>query len=551
MGLFFLTLSTTGQKKHPPARENIPPDLDTYINRVLSTFEVPGISISIVQNGKVLMTKGYGVRKLGDTTRVDAHTLFLIASNSKAFTATALAILVEEGKLTWDDPVIDHLPWFRMSDPYVTTHMTVRDLLVHHSGLPAYAGDLMIFPPSTYSRKELVGKLAKIPLANGFRTTYAYDNILYLAAGEVIKAISGMEWEDFVRTRIFDRLEMKESICKFSTLKNQPNLAMAHARIDGIVKTLDYYQDQDIGDAGDPAGGICSNANDMSKWLITQLDSGMAPNKTRIFNPTATKQLWKIVTPMPVDKMPDELKPAQMDFRGYALGFRAFNYGSDKVICHGGMLSGFVSQIALVPRLSLGISVFTNQESTGAYWSIIYHVLDYYMHNPSFDWIGGYKKQQDTALAEEKKTRAEKKVIPQPDAKTSLPVEKYAGRYRHALYGDFLITREASGLALRYTKSTQLVADLEHFQFDTFLAHYRHRPSHSDDYVSFALDPQGNVDHMKIKDVNKDDDLSDEDLLLTKVRHPTGGIDTAGLRDEITTEFAKHPEGVFAVAFKD
>jgi len=544
-------MSVAGQKRHAVSAENIPPDLDAYVNRVLSTFEVPGISVSIVQNGRVLLTKGYGVRKTGDTARVDAHTLFLIASNSKAFTATALAILVEEGKLGWDDPVIDHLPWFRMYDPYVTTHMTIRDLLVHHSGIPAYAGDLLIFPPSSYSRKEIVSKLAKIQPVNGFRTTYAYDNILYLAAGEVIKAVSGMEWEDFIRTKIFDRLDMQESICRFSMLKSQLNVAMGHARIDGVVKPLEYYQDQDIGDAGDPAGGVCTNAYDMSKWLITQLDSGMSPNKTRIFKPAATGQLWKVVTPMPVDKMPDELKPAQMDFRGYALGFRAFNYGSDKVICHGGMLSGFVSQIALIPRLGLGISVFTNQESTGAYWSIIYHVLDYYLHKPSFDWIGGYKKQLDTALAEEKKARAEKKIDPDPQARLSLPIEKYAGRYRHGLYGDVTVTKEPSGLVLRFTKCPQLVADLDYFQFDTFLARYRHRSDQSNAYVSFSTSPKGEVDLMRIKGVDEDDELSVEGLLLTRVRNPPAGIDTAGLRDEIMAELGKHPEGVFAVAYKD
>ena len=187
------------------AQQIIPSGLDKYVDSVLRIFEVPGISLSIVKDGKLVLAKGYGVKKLGEKNPVTEHTLFSIASNTKAFTAAALAILVQEKKLQWDDPVINYLPWFRMSDPWVTAQITVRDLLVHHSGIPAYAGDLLIFPPSDYSRKEIVSRVKDFPLVQSFRTHYAYDNILYLAAGEVIKAVSQMEWEDFIRTRIFDK----------------------------------------------------------------------------------------------------------------------------------------------------------------------------------------------------------------------------------------------------------------------------------------------------------------------------------------------------------
>ncbi|MHA4807041.1 serine hydrolase [Flavitalea flava] len=524
-------IGRTGHVSEIPA--GLPPGLDNYIEKALQTFEVPGLSISIVQNGKVLLTRGYGLKKLGDTAHVDAHTLFLIASNTKAFTATALSLLVEEGKLKWEDPVIDHLPWFRMSDPYITMHMTIRDLLVHHSGIPAYAGDLMIFPPSAYSRKEIVGKLSRIPLTRGFRTTYAYDNILYLAAGEVIIAVSGMEWEEFIRTRIFDKLGMSESISRFSTLKDQSNVAMAHTRLDGKVKTVDRFMNLDIGDAGNPAGGICTNANDMARWLITQLDSGMAPNKTRLFQPSATRELWKVVTPMPIENMPEELKPAQMNFRGYALGFRSFNYGSTQIVCHGGMLSGFVSQIALVPKLNLGISIFTNQESSGAYWAIIYQILDYYLQNGQFDWIGGYKKQLDSALVKEKKERderdnleknREKRELAARSAvtalgKASLPMANYAGAYTDTLYGPVDITLENDRLVLRFRNLPELAADLDHYQFDTFIARFRNRDLKADAYVSFALDPQGTFDQVKLKGIDPASDMDFDGVLLRPVKH--------------------------------
>ena len=188
----------------PAARQapGAPADVDAWVTRAMTTFEVPGVSLAVVKDGKVVVAKGYGVRKLGEPTPVDAQTLFGIASNTKAFTATALGLLVEEGKLRWDDRVIDHLPWFQMSDPYVTRELTVRDLLVHRSGLGLGAGDLLWWPSSTYNRKEIARRIRYLPLTTSFRSAYAYDNVLYLVAGEVIEAVSGQSWEDFVRERI-------------------------------------------------------------------------------------------------------------------------------------------------------------------------------------------------------------------------------------------------------------------------------------------------------------------------------------------------------------
>jgi len=278
-----------------------------------------------------------------------------------------------------------------MSDPWVTAAFTVRDLLVHHSGIPGFAGDILIFPPSSYSRKEIVSKLVSIPLIHSFRTTYAYDNILYLAAGELIKAVSGREWEDFIKTSILDKLEMRETVARFSDFKQQQDIAAGHSRVLGKVVNDPEFFEQAVGDAGNPAGGIASNAIDMSKWLIAQLDSGRGMNGKQIFESKAINNLWNIVTPTPISKTPSEIAPAASSFAGYASGVKAYNYGKYKLVGHGGKLDGFVSQVVMVPDLKLGIAVLTNQESTGAYWSVIYHLLDYYMQQPSFDWIKGYQ----------------------------------------------------------------------------------------------------------------------------------------------------------------
>jgi CubicO group peptidase (beta-lactamase class C family) len=502
------------QAAGPTARTQLPANLDHYIDTVLRTFNVPGISLAIVKDGKLLLAKGYGVKRAGRPEKIDEHTLFPIASNTKAFTAMALAILVDEGKLKWDDPVIGHLPWFRMSDPWVTMEMTIRDLLVHHSGIPAFAGDILLFPPSTYTRREILEKVKKIPLVNSFRTTYAYDNILYVAAGEVISNVSHMDYEDFIRTRILDKVGMTESLSRFSTLSGKTNIATGHIRTEetsgtaATVLPVDNYIAQEIGDAADPAGGICSNAVDMSKWLKAQLDSGRRPG--------ATSDLWKIVTPIDVGDMPDELAPAQMDFCGYALGMRIFNYGPYKVAGHGGKLDGYVSQVILVPKLKLGIAILTNQETTGAYWSITYHLLDYFMGNAHFDWVAGYKRQLDSSRATLR--REWQKALIKPLATAPVPTSSpsYTGKYSDGFYGDILINKDSTGLTLRFTQTPQFVARLQPFQKETFKAVFENAALRADAYVSFSLGPDGEVESCKLKVIDPASDISFDDLNFVK-----------------------------------
>ncbi|MBX2922311.1 MAG: serine hydrolase [Chitinophagaceae bacterium] len=499
-------------------RSLLPPALDAYVAKALQTFEVPGMSVAIVKDGKVLLAKGYGVKKLGGADPVDANTLFAIASNSKAFTATALAILVEEGKLKWDDPVVNYLPWFKTADTYITANLTVRDLLVHHSGIPAYAGDLMLFPPSGYSRQEIIRRIRYIPFVKGFRSAYAYDNIFYLVAGEVIHAASGMEWEDFVRTKIFNKVGMTGSISKFSAFKNQPNISAAHFRLDGKLKEIPAAYDQAMGDAGNPAGGVVSNATDMAKWLITHLDSGRTMDKQVLFKPATTNELWNIVRPMPVYKVDKSIKPAQADFYGYALGFRALNYGKYKLVFHGGKLDGFVSQVVMIPKLKLGICVLTNQEATGAYWSVIYHVLDYYMNNPSFDWIAGYRQSLDSSLARLATAQKKEIIKKDPAAGTSLPMEKYTGTFRDQLCGDFTITKNRDKMVLQFDFNPQLIADVEHFHRDVFIARFRNRDFKADAYLSYALNPDLSIDQVKLRMIDPGSDLDFSALRLIPVK---------------------------------
>ncbi|MEJ7588062.1 MAG: serine hydrolase domain-containing protein [Ferruginibacter sp.] len=245
--------------------------IDSLVERVLKTFEVPGIAVAIVKDDKIIHAKGYGVRSLNTMQKVDEHTLFGIASNSKAFTAAALSILVDEGKLSWDDKVNDHLPEFKMYNPYVTEEFTVRDLLTHRSGLGLGAGDLMFWPDSNnFTKKDILHNLRFLKPVSGFRTKYDYDNLLYIVAGEVVAKISGISWEDFVQTRIMEPLGMSHSATSYKRLKNKTNVIDPHAPVEGKVKVIR----RDWSESANPAGGIYSNLSDMCKWIILQMNKG-------------------------------------------------------------------------------------------------------------------------------------------------------------------------------------------------------------------------------------------------------------------------------------
>src|SRR6266571_6265594 len=301
LAICLLTSSLSAQRPTAPA---LPRDLDAYVARVMRDFEVPGIALAIVKEGRVLLAKGYGVRKLGDPTPVDDHTLFGIASNTKAFTATALGILVEEGKLQWDAPVINYLPWFQMYDPFVTREITIRDLLVHRSGLGLGAGDLLWWPTSTYDRKEIARRLRYIKPATSFRSAYAYDNVLYLVAGQVIETVAGQSWEDFVQSRILARAGMTGSTVRHSSAAAGGNVATPHAAIDGKVRPIAPF----TSDNTNPAGGINSSATDIAKWMVVQLDSGrLAGGSDRLFSQNTARNLWSVVTPIRPGTPPAEL----------------------------------------------------------------------------------------------------------------------------------------------------------------------------------------------------------------------------------------------------
>ena len=496
-----------------------PAGLDEFVTQVMKTFEVPGMALAIVKDGNVLVAKGYGVRKLGEPAPVDGRTLFGIASNTKAFTATALGLLVEEGRIDWDAPVIRYLPWFRMSDPYVTRELTVRDLLVHRSGLSLGAGDLLWWPPSTYNRGEIARRLEFLPLATSFRSAYAYDNVLYLVAGEVIEAVSGQSWEDFVSKRILARVGMSGSNVLHSAAAAGGNVAATHAPVDGTVRPIAPF----LSDNTNPAGGINTSAEDIAKWMNVQLAHGRLADGSRLFSEATWRQLTTLVTPMPNPEPPAELAALKSGFRGYALGFEVRDFRGRKIVTHTGGLPGYVSKLTMVPELQIGVAVLTNQESGEAFSAVTFWVLDRLMNVQGTDWLAAYKALRDRNAAEV--AAAEHKAAAARDtaSKPSLALERYAGIYTDPWYGDIAIAHEGGRLVMRFTKSPSLVGDLEHFQHDTFVVRWRDRELRADAYVTFALNPDGTIDQAKMRAVSPATDFSFDfqDLRLRPAGKPS------------------------------
>jgi len=495
------------------APDALPPGLDDYLAQVMEAFEVPGVSLAIVKDGKPILTKGYGVRRLGDKTPVDARTLFGIASNTKAFTATAIGLLVEEGKLEWDAPVRRYLPWFQLSDPYVTRELTVRDLLVHRSGLGLGAGDLLWWPPSTYNRKEIARRLQYIPLTTSFRSAYAYDNVLYLIAGELIEEVSGLTWEEFVASRILQPLGMTGSNVRHAEASGGGNIGTPHARVEGVVRPVKPF----ASDNTNPAGGINASAVDMAKWLIVQLDSGRVAKDKRLFSRFTTHQLWAMVTPIPIRNQPPELAALRSNFEGYALGFRVHDYRGRKIVTHTGGLPGYVSKVTMVPDLKLGISVLTNQESGSAFQAITYRILDHYLGAPPTDWLAGYRAV--SARSDFMIKAAEQRAASARDStsRPSLPLAGYTGTFTDPWYGDVKISQQDGKLVIRFGHTPSLVGDLVHYQYDTFVARWWDRELRADAYVTFALKPDGSIDQVKMLPASPAVDFSFDfqDLLLS------------------------------------
>jgi CubicO group peptidase (beta-lactamase class C family) len=494
LGLLFLLLFLTSPGV---ARGTAPPaDLDAWVERAMTAFDVPGMAVGIVKDGTLVFAKGYGVRTLGEPARVDERTLFGIASNTKAFTATALGMLVDDRKLSWDDPVITHLPGFAMHDPYVTRELMVRDTLSHRAGLGLGAGDLMFWPDTDRTRDEVLHRTRHIAPASSFRSRYAYNNLMFVVAGEIVRAASGRPYETFVRERIFAPLGMSATRFGHAGPGAGENIASPHSkgwRFDGTMTPVPYTRD----DVWAAAAGIRSNVVDLSRWVIAHLQQGKLSDQSRLWSEVVARELATVQIPQRTPEPAPALRAARANFTGYGLGFGLRDFAGRKVVSHGGALVGMVTTIAMMPEESLGVIVLTNQEESGAYTAVVHHVFDHYLGRQATDWIAAYRVARTENLQKEYESERKAAEARHGGSTPSLPPAKYAGAYDDAWYGRVTVSTEADTLVLRMTHSPTLVADLRHWQYDTFRAVFRDKTV-PDAFLTFQLDATGAIERVRM-----------------------------------------------------
>ena len=436
--------------------------LDSYIEHAMKDWQVPGLAIAVVKDDSVVYARGYGVRALGKADSVDAHTIFAIASTSKAFTAALIGMLVDDGKVHWDDEVSTLYPGFKLEDPYVTSQLTLRDIMSHRSGLPR--GDHLWYM-SPYDRDEVIRRLRYLPPATSFRSSYGYQNIMFLTAGQVVEKVTGEKWQDAVRRRIFEPLGMTSSSTSITALPTNGDVATPHDIIAGNVVTIRWPSYENLGGAG----AINSSVWDMAQWLRTQLAHGVYNGK-RIFSDSVAKEMHTPQTIIRIGKETQEMFPST-HFMAYGLGWSLRDYRGHKLVGHGGVLDGMRTEVLLMPEENLGVVVMANLDGTNLPNAITYRVVDSYLGNPVRDWsqvfLAPYMRDRARSDSLEKKLVADRV----PNTHPQLPIEKYAGIYSDSLYGDVAVRVENDNLV--FQMGPFFIGDAAHWNYDSFRITWR------------------------------------------------------------------------------
>lgn len=454
--------------------------LDPYVTQAVRDWRVPGLAIAVVRNDSVIMARGYGTREIGTSQQVDARTRFAIGSTTKAMTAAALGILVDEGKLRWDDKVVTHLPSFRLSDSLVTRELTVRDLLTHRAGLPN--ADLL-WTGGDYNTEEILRRIGSLPLAYSLRSGFIYQNIMYAAAGEVVAAVSGMPWEEFVRVRLFEPLGMRDTEPTLARLAAQANVAAPHDVIDDSVRVVPNRPVDPVA----AAGSVWSSVNDMTRWIRFMLDSGRIDGRALLAPATHRELLTpQVIAPPRMYATTSVFEPR---FFTYGLGWFLHDYRGASVAMHTGSIDGMSAIVGLLPDHRAGVVVLANLDHAELRHALMLRVFDMVLEDArsaapsSRDWsaelLALYGQQHEQARAAEERQLRSRELGTSP----SLPLEQYVGTYGNPTFGDVTVTLRDGALHLAFGNARR--GTLEHWQHDTFRARWeqmRARPS----LVTFA-----------------------------------------------------------------
>jgi len=506
-----------------PGGEALAEAVDAYVKKAMAAFpDQPAVSVAVVKDGEAVLTRGYGVRAAGGAP-VDEHTHFAIASNTKAVTAAALAILVDEGKVKWDEPVRTYLPDFSLSKPELNGMVTVRDLISHRIGFGLGAGDLLFWPNSDRTRAEIMAAVPHVPIEDQFRTNYHYCNLMFVVAGEVIAAASGMPWEAFVQTRILDKLGMSETL-PLMTAADPAKSALPHGRIgpplryQGPMQTIGQsIQEVWNWSSAGAAGGFVTNPVDWAKWIAVQLKRGELPDGSRLYSEARGNEMWKpnIIVSNSAGPTPD--LPGRAIAATYAMGWQVMDYRGERFITHGGGAPGYISGTVLIPGRDAGFSYFTNAEEGYLTRALRSGIADIVMGKTGFDWIADSVRLRDESDAKSITAAAEIDAKQAAGAAPSLPLAAYAGTWRDPWYGDIVIERRGRGLWLAFSRTPSLQGPLERYDGDTLRTRFPDKRE-EDVFVTFKLENGAPVT-ATMKAVSPDADFSYDfhDLRLTKV----------------------------------
>ena len=479
--------------------------LDDVVERTMKTFNVPGIAVAIVKDGKVVLSKGYGVTNIKTQQKVDGNTLFGIASNSKAFTTAALGILVDEKKINWDDKVIQYIPEFKMYNDYVTNEFTIRDLLTHRSGLGLGAGDLMIWPDGhNFTPKDIIKNIQYLKPVSGFRAEYDYDNLLYVIAGEVIERASGKSWCDFIETRIMKPLQMNNSAASWRRLKDTTNTIAPHVPTNGKLDIIKRYTNPIF----DAAAGIYTSTNDLSKWVITQLKNGKYgdKNQNQLFSEEVHHEMWTPQTILPITNM----NPYNCNFKTYGLGWQLADVNGHLQVSHTGGLDGIVTQTILFPEIQLGIIVLTNQQSGAAFNAISNTIKDSYLgfnypdHLETLYNERKLKENDADKITDDVWAKVDENII----TRKKIDSQNYIGTYKDKWFGDIVISNQRGVLRFTSVRSPRLTGSIFLYKDQTFVVKWDNRSFHADALIFFDTDANGKGNHFKMKAISPLTDFS-------------------------------------------
>ena len=495
-------------------------DIDNIVAQAMDNFTVAGVAVAVVKDGKIVHQKGYGIQSIATKKKVTENTNFGIASNSKAFTTACLAILVEEGKMSWTDKVIHYIPEFKMYNDYVTQNFNIQDLLTHRSGLGLGIGDLMFFPDgSNFTIDDILGSFQYFEPVSAFRTKFDYDNLLYLVAGEIIKRVSGLTWEQFIEQRIFNPLSMDDSYASLTYINDKSKVASPHLNKAKKLSLTDPEQ-WDPTKINGAAGGIYSNVHDLTNWMLVQLNKGKygANLEQQLFTEASQQEMWKIHTTTEVNRNPRY----HSHFSGYGLGWNLTDVNGALVVSHTGGLIGMLSKTMLVPDLNLGIIVLTNTylDGAGVFSVVTQSLLDKYLGLDDFDWIGTYAKRLNQGASEANAVEAKIWATVAAANTAIIDNKNYTGLYKDPWFGNIEIYEKDQQLWFRSLRSPKLSGPMQFYRANTFVVKWPASGlTDADAFVMFQLDEEGKAQGFKMKGISPAIDFSFDfqDLHLMRI----------------------------------